>query len=211
MKTFNDLYEAVFTAPSKEEKAKNNIEYHLKYVLDKSKLVKRPDSMYDYNDDLDISNINITKFSNFPYQCHTINGKFSISNTNLESLKGCPEIIKLSFNCSINKLTTLEHGPQKIGDSYNCDYNKLITLKGCPEIINGDFTCNNNNLKTLEYCPKIIHGSFVCHSNKLETLDYFPKEVHKMVFCQMVKSKEYTVAQIKSRCKVSGKILINYY
>lgn len=48
----------------------------------------------------------------------------------LDSLEGCPEIIKGDFNCSNNNLTSLKHISSTIYGAVNCSKNKLTSLKG---------------------------------------------------------------------------------
>ena len=58
----------------------------------------------------------------------TVNGNFDCSYNQLESLKGCPEIVYGDFVCSGNKLTS---------------------LKGNLKEVKGIFYCNNNEIKNI--------------------------------------------------------------
>ena len=78
-----------------------------------------------------------------------VKGYFNCSDNNLNSLKGCPEIVKGSFFCDNNKLTSLKYSPKFIKGNFYCENNKLISLEGGPKEVDS-YYCNRNNLKTLK-------------------------------------------------------------
>ena len=66
-----------------------------------------------------------------------------------------------------------------------CSNQNLISLKNCPNYVNELFGCDGCiNLDSLEGCPKEVDGNFYCYKCK----------------------REFTEEEIKSLCKVKGKI-----
>ena len=64
---------------------------------------------------------------------------------------------------------------------------KLTSLKNCPDYVGGAFGCRNcPQLDSLEGCPKEVRGGFFCYGCK----------------------KKFTKEEVKSLCKVKGKIHI---
>lgn len=104
-----------------------------------------------------------------------VTGSFIISDNNLESLKGCPDVVGKNFSCSRNKkLRSLEFGPKNVGGDYYCMGCSLDNLAGSPEKIEGDFDFSNNFVETLKGGPKIIKGSFIGKLNGLYDLEGSP-------------------------------------
>lgn len=205
MKKFDDLYEAVFTAPSKEEKEKNRFNY----IIDKKLLTKYSDILYDYHGFLYIDMFDLYSFFKLPYQIHAVYGDLICVYSKLQSLDGCPQKIYGSFNCSCNQLTSLEHGPKEVKNNYFCQHNQLTSLKGCPNIINGNFDCSYNQLISLRNGPEEIHGDFLCMGNNLESLEYAPKLVKGNFFCQMNKKNfQFTKNDVRKYCKVEKNIFV---
>ena len=63
-------------------------------------------------------------FKELPYKFGRVNGYFDIgNNSNLTSLKNCPDFVKGSFSCNrCTKLDSLEGCPKEVGGfyCYNC-------------------------------------------------------------------------------------------
>ena len=83
---------------------------------------------------------------NIPVQFGVIQGDFDIARCdNLESLKGCPDIVLGHFLAQgCKKITSLEYGPQTVKGGYlltGCS--NLINLEGCPEEIFEIFSVNS--------------------------------------------------------------------
>ena len=113
-----------------------------KYNIKNYELIE--DDEYGYIVNVNESvNLTCKKLKKLPFQFNEINGSFWCSNNNLESLEGCPKIVKGNFFC---------------------DNNKLESLKFCPDIIEGWFNCSKNKLKGFEglkYLPKEIKDNFI--------------------------------------------------
>lgn len=138
-----------------------------------------------------------------PVVFESINGYFDISENNLESLEGCPEIIQKDFNCSNNNLSTLFGAPHTVGDFdcsrnrlkdlsyspkkvegyFNCSDNYIISINGSPRTIKGYFKCSNNSLTSLKGGPKYINDFFDCSNNKIEHLNGGPITVGQDYLC----------------------------
>lgn len=196
---------SVFIAPSKEEKIKNRLDY----AIDKSKLVRRPDGLFDYSYGLDLSDLNLKSFFDIPYRFHTIYGDLVCSSNRLISLKGCPQIIDGGFDCAYNLLNSLEYGPKKIIGNYCCSNNGLESLKGIPNKIHGWLDCSYNRLISLEGCPEEIHGHFDCSDNQLESLNGCPKFIAKHFRCRYNPVK-FCRDDIEKVCKVKESIFCDY-
>lgn len=113
----------------------------------------------------------------FPKSCLT----FDASNSDLESLEGCPQEVKHSFdleNCT--KLESLKGCPEKILGDFCCKYTKIKNLKGGPNYIGGHFyLIGNEQLESLEGGPKEVWGNFILNNNnRLKSLKGLPKKVH---------------------------------
>ena len=68
--------------------------------------------------------LNNKTIEELPYKFGRDNGSFDLSgNTNLTSLKNCPNIVTGNFRCS------------------GCS--QLDSLEGCPKEVSGDFWCND--------------------------------------------------------------------
>lgn len=181
MKKFIDLYEAVFTAQSKQEKINNR----LNYIINKNMLIKRDNGLYTYRGGLDFSGLNLKSLLELPYQFDVIHGGFYCNNNQLKTLEGCPQKIYGTFTCAKNNLTSLEGGPKEVKYSYYCFKNKLVTLKGSPKQIKMDFECSYNPLVSFAGCPEIVGHDFTC-----------------------INYTHFSEEDIKKHCKVMGKIYV---
>lgn len=104
-------------------------------------------------------------------------------DTQITSLKGSPNIIKGSFNCSLNQLTSLKYGPTQTND-YDCCLNRLTNLKHAPKIINGNFYCRNNPFLPLieiilfslnAYIKYKIQSDYIFDFSTFKTLNHHDK------------------------------------
>lgn len=230
MKKFNDLYEAVFTAPPTNEKTKNRKEYFNKILLKvfiKSKLVKRPDGMYDYNDNINLTKYDLITLTDLPYKLHTMNGDFHCGWNQLTDLKGIPlffnslvcsnnKLTSLTgisikecdiFSCEFNQLTSLEHCPEKIR-VFDCSDNQLINLKHSPKRVKF-FYCYNNQLISLQGITDHIQGNLDCSYNQIETLDWFPKRIDGTLNIRNNPIlKKIDKSYLKKICEIKGNILM---
>jgi hypothetical protein len=99
-----------------------------------------------------------------PLQFGFVYGNF-LCQSNLTTLKGCPQYVAGDFNCSGNQLTTLQHGPREVGGDFFAHDNLLTSLKGSPKHIAGNFNAFSNKLKTLEGSPERIEKNCYIYDN----------------------------------------------
>src|SRR5574343_241770 len=93
-------------------------------------------------------------------------GTLTIATLELDSLQGCPQMIKEgSFDCSYNRITSLIGGPTRVDFAYTCGHNELTDLSGCATSIGASVACNNNRLTSLHGIPREIFGFFECYNN----------------------------------------------
>src|SRR5271157_4522393 len=118
------------------------------------------DLTIDVNDNVYLSNKNLTKFPDFIKFNH-VSGYFYCSNNQLTSLVGCPS---------------------SIGGDFYCHHNQLTSLVGCPSSVGCSFSCNNNQLTSLIGCPSGVGGSFWCHDNKVKFTEEDVKKLCKIKY-----------------------------
>ena len=89
------------------------------------------------------------------------------------------------------KNNDFEELPYKFGHVNNmfslssCE--NLTSLKNCPDYVGGNFSCSNcPELDSLEGCPKKVKTHFYCYDCK----------------------KNFTEKEVKTLCKVTGKIIV---
>lgn len=102
-----------------------------------------------------------------------VGGNFSISyNAKITSLKGCPEIVRGSFDCSWTNIDSLQGAPKEVGGSFYCTGTKITSLEGAPEKVGRAFECwDTKTLTSLKGSPKEVGGYFDCSDTKITSLD----------------------------------------
>ena len=90
-----------------------------------------------------------------------VDGRFSCSNSRLQTLVGAPLHVGLSFSCSNSQLKTLQGAPRACRDFF-VQENQLDTLKGGPHDVRGNYWCYNNPLTSLEGIAHHIGEQFWC-------------------------------------------------
>lgn len=114
---------------------KPTTEYHIKKLCSDFNITQysiNPDGSIDINANT-IIHINL---ENFPIKIKSVRGDFSY-NTQVTSLKGCPERVEGKLICRFNKLTSFEGCPKFIGNGIFCEHNNISSFKGFPEVLNG--------------------------------------------------------------------------
>lgn len=70
-----------------------------------------------------------TNLKRLPVKFDVIHGFFDISNNHLETLEGCPNLVKGDFSCTNNSLTSLDGAPSVVeGDVTIYGNNKITNL-----------------------------------------------------------------------------------
>jgi Ankyrin repeats (3 copies) len=113
-------------------------------------------SEYKINDDGTIDtyqrailqNLNLIQLPEYIQFGKITNGYFSISNNNLITLRGCPQIV--------------DKGDTEYNGDFDCSHNNLTSLEFAPISITGSFVCNNNSKEFTKedikkYCKQIGH------------------------------------------------------
>ncbi len=78
------------------------------------------------------------------------NKGLNLSETQLTTLKGCPEIVEGSFDCSCTPLESLEGGPQVVKGAYYAGKTNIRDLKGVAQDITGCLDFDTSQLESLE-------------------------------------------------------------
>ncbi|MFA5645872.1 MAG: hypothetical protein WDA18_05920 [Candidatus Ratteibacteria bacterium] len=103
-----------------------SFEEYMQYLINEYQGVKRPDGLYD-----------------FP-------GDVNISNTDLHIIPHIFGTVKGDFYCFDNELLDLDLSPQNVEGSFICIGCQLTDLKGCPQNVGGDFACYDNQKRFTE-------------------------------------------------------------
>lgn len=167
---------------------------YLQNCVNEGILVKNPDGTYDKKDYEATVNVKklvingglICQFNEWDgdFSCRHVSDDYhymgyssSRGKKSLITLKGCPRIVRGSFDCAENDLKSLEGGPEIVEGNYDCGTNRLTNLNGAPRKVGGDFRCFQNNLTSLEGSPRVVGGDFNCMLNDLITLKDGPEKV----------------------------------
>lgn len=110
------------------------------------------DGTVDIYDDFTLSDYT-SNMKSLPIDFNIAYGNFSVAETKIKTLKGCPKQVNGFFDCSDNELETLKY---------------------IPEIVNGGLFCNDNLLKSLDYLPSGFNLLDVS-DNLLSNTINFPK------------------------------------
>lgn len=154
-----------FINESKKYKSKEEIISALKYyrILDEDIEEKNFKHHFEISDDLKITSLkdidfHDIKFKNkvFPMKIHIVKGSFNINNTNITSLKNCPDVVLGQFDCQWTNISSLDGSPEYVGQYFNCSNTKITSLKGAPKKVLG-FNCDHCDIKNIDYFPQLIH------------------------------------------------------
>jgi hypothetical protein len=153
---------------------------------------------YDINDDLSV-NINetfILPFKNIrklPIRIKFMNGNLDLSNNNLETLAGLPDIVYGNLNLSGN--------------------HRLVNLQGCPHTIRGHFDVSDCYLNTLEGGPKqvgskAIVADYNVRDNELKDLKGLPQYITgDLIIGKQKSNTDFKKINIEEFCDVQGNIV----
>jgi GNAT superfamily N-acetyltransferase len=87
-----------------------------------------PDLTIDVHGVIMMDNMNIGEFPEY-IQFNKADDTFSLTNTKLHTLRGCPREVGSNFYCDVNNLTSLEFAPEKInGNLYMSRNNVPVDL-----------------------------------------------------------------------------------
>ena len=112
--------------------------------------------------DLDLSDMNLTKFPDVLKYVKSVGGSFSCNGNELISLEGAPISVGGYFDCCDNQLTSLKGAPQSVGGGFHCRSNQLTSLVGAPKSVGGDFDCGDNPVDNpVEFTREQVRA--LCH------------------------------------------------
>lgn len=136
---------------------------------------KRIDGTWEIDDELRVTihgNVDLTKMkmSRLPVNFKEVTGRFSVSNSSLETLEGCPEKVGKFFNCSYTLIKNLIGGPKFINTSKS-------------EHETSYYANNNDLLESLEGVAENAEELNVGFCKKLERFDFLPKRVRRITAC----------------------------
>ena len=187
------LYESLFDDDILDQ---DDIEKYIKLFL-KENYYEVPDSnikiykdrnkyIVNVNADFGIKyNCNLKSLTNELFEFGEINGSFTCSHSEIESLKGAPKFVKGTFGCTECKnLISLEGAPEKVLYLFTCrSCDKLKSLKGAPKEADY-FDCSYcPNLTSLEGAPKKCKEFDCSHCDNLTTLKGAPEIIHNIFWC----------------------------
>ena len=100
----------------------------------------------------------------------------------IESLEGCPEIVKGNFVANNCGLTSLKGAPRIVTGSFVCWGNDLESLEGGPEEV-GDYSVTSSNVTSFAGAPKIVKGKFHFAGGKgITSLEGIPRKMKVFEF-----------------------------
>ncbi len=158
-----------------------------------------------------VSIVNGIVNNELPISFGTVKGNFTISSSNINTLKGSPKWVSGNFDCTYNGLRSLKYAPKMALGTFDCSHNSITSLEHCPtEVgqflanhnfldnlehlstnIHGTLGLNNNYLSSLIGCPKELNGDLYCGFNNLTTLEGIPEEINGSFFCNNNRLKRF--------------------
>ena len=101
----------------------------------------------------DVIDLKGQQIMQLPDMHHVRSEGLDLSETQLTTLKGCPEIVGGSFNCSHTPLESLEGGPQVVDGAYYACKTNIRDLRGVAQDISGCLDFDTSQLESLEGAP----------------------------------------------------------
>lgn len=142
----------------------------------------------DVDGDVDIKNYNLKKLTLPIFKFGRVEGSFDCSESDIESLEGCPaEVVDLIASYCL-RLKTLEGIPDSVPRIHIEGCTKITSLEGVPKKCGG-IVCNECPIKTLKGAPQECVTFFCTNCNLLKDLTGAPKKC-KLFNCSMCTSLE---------------------
>lgn len=118
-----------------------------------------PDGSVDVNGSVKLAE-KLHNLSKIPIKFNEIKGNFDISDNQLISLQGCPNIVKGDFLAFKNRLASLKGAPKKVSGNFIVLKNNLMSLKDAPSMVEEDFICSYNPLKSFDGLNTVLGAVF---------------------------------------------------
>ena len=193
----------------------NRVIYPLKYKINKDYTIDIDDFIYigegNFPDFIQFNKCKgkFTVFNSKMTSLHgcpkRVDGEFVCSDNLLTNLKGCPKYVGDNFDCSYNQLKTLEGAPRKVGRIFECQYNEeLSSLKGAPEEVS-NFDCRFTGIHDFTGGPKKVEDDFLFTMDHIKSFEGAPKEIGGAFICydknDVVPAKDKQWAKKNIKCK----------
>jgi len=94
-----------------------------------------------------------------PIKFEEASGNFSLSETKLTTLEGCPHTVLGTFSCASAKITSFIGGPKIVKGSYYASRNNISSLEGLPTEVFRYLDLERLPLTSLEFLPKMVAGT----------------------------------------------------
>ena len=98
-----------------------------------------------------------TKYGDLSSQDVTI-AAVNIGGKNIDSLEGCPDILRGSLNAFTNDLEDLKGAPREVYGNVSFQDNLLTSLKGSLEMVVGNLDLSDNKLKNFDGSLRKVTG-----------------------------------------------------
>lgn len=148
------------------------------------------DNSVDVKESVKLSN-KLANLSKLPLSFNEVEGNFDISDNELISLEGAPNIVRGDFLAFKNELSS---------------------LKGSPKEVDGNFVVLRNNISSLKFAPSLVKDDFICSHNPLKDLSGINKvqgSIFTGVYLPNVKSQKYVYNSVATY-KYSGELVCQY-
>jgi len=126
------------------------------------------------------NSVNLHRFdhNNLPVQFGTVEGDFSIVDSALNTLKGCPIIVEGEFNCAGNRsLRSLQYSPRIVKEAYVCTDTSIESFQHVTQNASSYYGRYISTLKTLQGLPKKIKIDLNISYSGYKTLNGIPDEI----------------------------------
>ena len=125
-------------------------------------LLRKKDQLDNRLNTYQIKNYKLISDEQYCYIVNVNNNVF-LNNKKLKSIDIKFNEIKGNFDCSYNELNSLKGCPEIICGDFFCFNNKLTSLEFCPKRVEGIFCSSNNSLiiEGLKYLPKEVKYKYI--------------------------------------------------
>jgi hypothetical protein len=146
------------------------------------KLLRLP-TIKEAKGEINVSNSKIQTLKGCP---RIVNGDFSAHHTALKSLEGGPDVVHGDFRIAHSEVNSLKGGPRQVDGRYSASHCYFLTsLEGAPREHAGSFMISNTKrLQSLKGAPQKVGAHFACGGGMLKSLKGGPQEVGQSFVCK---------------------------
>lgn len=142
-----------------------------------------------------------------PFKFKKVDGQFSIVNTGLMSLEGCPEVITDTFIASANLFKDLKHFPKKVKGA-TLSHNQIKNFEGVGEI--DSLIANSCKIDSLKGLPDGMSYLELRFNERLTSLKDLPKNIQKLFIDETLFRRDFTQFFIKGVKNIEVDIFTNH-